>query len=96
MFYFNHFLHNLSKSFFKNLVLIRFKGIKANYFYVYHKKIILKISHMNSFFTFHGDMKSCDTKKVSDNPKKFPMTMIHQNLFMYDGILVIIVVTIPK
>jgi hypothetical protein len=32
VFYFNQFLHNLS-----NLILIGFKGIEANYFYVYQK-----------------------------------------------------------
>ncbi len=30
MFYMNEFLHNLS-----SLILIRFKGIEANYLYVY-------------------------------------------------------------
>jgi hypothetical protein len=29
--YFNQFLHNFSNQFFKNLILIRFKGIEANY-----------------------------------------------------------------
>jgi hypothetical protein len=42
MFYFNQFLHNLSNQFFKNLILIRFKGIEANYLYVYQKKLIKK------------------------------------------------------
>jgi hypothetical protein len=35
----NQFVHNLSNHFFKILILIRFKGIEANYLYVY-KKII--------------------------------------------------------
>jgi hypothetical protein len=35
MFYFNQFLHNFS-----NLILIRFKGIEANYFYVYQTNFI--------------------------------------------------------
>jgi hypothetical protein len=34
MFNFNQ-LHNLSNQFFKNLILIRFIGIEANYLYVY-------------------------------------------------------------
>jgi hypothetical protein len=47
MFYFNQFLHNLSNHFFKNLIFIRFKEIEANYLYVYQKKFIYKIDHMN-------------------------------------------------
>jgi hypothetical protein len=35
MFYFNEVLHNFSNQFFKNLILIKFKGIEANYLYVY-------------------------------------------------------------
>jgi hypothetical protein len=41
---------------------MKFKGIEADYLYVYQKKSILKISHMN-FFTFHSDTKPCDTKR---------------------------------
>jgi hypothetical protein len=37
VFYFNQFLPNLSNQFFNNLILIRFKGIEANYLYVYKK-----------------------------------------------------------
>jgi hypothetical protein len=32
--------------------LIRFKGIEANYLYVYQTNFILKISHMNCFLHF--------------------------------------------
>jgi len=42
MFYFNQFLHKILNQLFKNLILIRFKGIEANYLYVYKKKIHLK------------------------------------------------------
>jgi hypothetical protein len=49
-------------NFLKNLILIKFKGIEANYFYVYQTNFILKINHMNLFFTFHSDMKPHDTK----------------------------------
>jgi hypothetical protein len=35
MFYFNQFLHNLS-----DFILINFKGIEANYFYVYQTNFI--------------------------------------------------------
>jgi hypothetical protein len=49
MFYFNQFLHNLS-----NFILIRFKGIEANYLYVYQTNFIFKISHI--FFTFHSEI----------------------------------------
>jgi hypothetical protein len=62
MFYFNQFLHNLSNQFFKNLILIRFKGIEANHLYVYQTNFILKIRDTNFIFTFHSDMKPCDTK----------------------------------
>jgi len=47
MFSFNQFLYNVSNQFFKNLILIRFKRIEANYLYVYQTNFILKISHMN-------------------------------------------------
>ncbi len=40
MFNFNQFLCNVSNHFFKNLILIRFKGIEANYLYVYQTKFI--------------------------------------------------------
>ncbi len=40
MFYFNQFLHNVSKKKFKNLILIRFKGIETNYLYVYQTNFI--------------------------------------------------------
>jgi PII-like signaling protein len=33
----NQFVHNLSNHFFKILILIIFKGIEANYLYVYKK-----------------------------------------------------------
>jgi len=52
MFYFNQFLHNPSDQFFKNLILIRFKKIEANYLYVYQTNFILKISYMNIFLQF--------------------------------------------
>jgi hypothetical protein len=64
MFYFNEVLHNLS-----NLILLRFKGIEANYLYVYQTNFILKISHMN-FFTFHSDMKPHNTKRQVTISKK--------------------------
>jgi hypothetical protein len=70
MFYFNQFLHNFSNIFFKNLILIRFKEIEANYLYFYETNLTLKISHMHCFFIFHSDMKPCDTKKVKRQPKK--------------------------
>ncbi len=63
MSYFNQFLHNLSNQFFKNLMLIRFKRIEANYLYVHQTNFIKKLSHMKFFYTFHHDMKSCDTKR---------------------------------
>jgi len=40
MFYFIQFLHNFSNQFFKNLILIRFKGIEANYLYDYQTNFI--------------------------------------------------------
>jgi len=40
MFYFNHFLHNLSYQYFKNRILVRFKGIEVNYLYVYQTNFI--------------------------------------------------------
>jgi hypothetical protein len=40
MFYFNQFLHNISNQFFKNLILIIFKEIEANYLYVYQTNFI--------------------------------------------------------
>jgi hypothetical protein len=40
VFYFNQFLHNISNQFFKNLILIRFKGIEANYLHVYQTNFI--------------------------------------------------------
>jgi hypothetical protein len=49
IFYFSEFWHNLSNQNFKNLILIRFKGIEANYLYVYKK--------------IHNDMKPHDTKR---------------------------------
>ncbi len=49
VFYFNKFLHNVSNQFFFNVILIRFKGIEANYFYVHQTRFILKISHMIFF-----------------------------------------------
>jgi hypothetical protein len=61
VFYFNQLLHNFSNHFFKNLILIRFKGIEANYFYVYQTNLILKLVN-ELFFTFHSYMKPRDTK----------------------------------
>jgi hypothetical protein len=49
--------------FFKNLILIRFKGIETNYLYVYQTKFHLKDYSYELFFTFHTNMKPCDTKK---------------------------------
>jgi hypothetical protein len=40
VFYFNQFLHNLSNHFLKNLNFIKFKGIDANYLYVYQTNFI--------------------------------------------------------
>jgi len=40
VFYFNQFLHNLSNGFLKNLILIRFNKIEANYLYVYQTNFI--------------------------------------------------------
>ncbi len=70
MFYYNQFLHNLSNQFFKNLILIRFKGIEVNYLNVYKINLIKKISHMTFFFTFHSDMKPHDTKRQVTNQIK--------------------------
>jgi hypothetical protein len=50
VFYFNQFLHNLSNQFFKNLILIRFEGIEANYLYIYQTNFILKICYMIFFY----------------------------------------------
>jgi len=36
-FYFDEFLHFLKNHFLKNLILIKIKGIEANYWYVYNK-----------------------------------------------------------
>ncbi len=69
MFYFNQFLHKFSNLFFKNLILIRFKGIEANYLYVYQTNFILKISHM-IVFTFHSDMRLGDIKRQVTTQKK--------------------------
>jgi hypothetical protein len=60
-FYFNQFLNDLSNQLFKNLILIRFKGIEANHLYVYQTNFISKIKSMNFLKTFHSDMKPCDT-----------------------------------
>jgi len=40
--YLNQFLHNFPNQFFKNLILIRFKGIEANYL---HEGLGLSPSH---------------------------------------------------
>jgi hypothetical protein len=72
VFYFNQFLHKFSNLFFKNLILIRFKGIEANYLYVYQTNFILKISHM-TVFTFHSDMRPGDIKRQVTTPKKKPI-----------------------
>jgi hypothetical protein len=37
------FYFNLADQFFKNLILIRFKRIEANYLYVYKKKSFKKL-----------------------------------------------------
>jgi hypothetical protein len=50
VFYFNQFLHNLSNQFFKNLILIRFEGIEANYLYIYQTNFSLKICYMIFFY----------------------------------------------
>jgi hypothetical protein len=63
MFYLNQFLH-----FFFNLFLIRLKGIEVNYLYVCQTNFILKTSCMN-VFTFHSDMKPCDTKRQATTQK---------------------------
>jgi hypothetical protein len=36
-------------NFLKNLILIRIKGIEANYLYVHQTNFTLKINHMNCF-----------------------------------------------
>jgi hypothetical protein len=70
MFYFNQFLHNLLNHFFKNLILIRVKGIEVNYLNVYQTKFHLK-NYMNFIlFTFHRDMKPRDIKRQVMTPKK--------------------------
>ncbi len=69
-FYFNQFLHYLLNQNFKNLILIRFKGIEANYLYVLSNKLHLKNQLYEFFKTFHNGTKPCDRKKASDNPKK--------------------------
>jgi hypothetical protein len=43
VFYFNQFLHNLSNKVFKNIILIRFKEIEANYLYIYQKNSFKKL-----------------------------------------------------
>jgi hypothetical protein len=57
MFYLNQFLHNFS-----NFILIRFKGIQPNYLYVYQTNFVQKNELYELFFTFHSDMKPCDSK----------------------------------
>jgi hypothetical protein len=57
-------------NFFLNLILVRFKGIEANYLFVYQTHFNLKISHMIFLKIFHSDIKPRDTKRQSDNPKK--------------------------
>jgi hypothetical protein len=57
VFYFNQFLHTFS-----NLILIRFKQIEVNYFYVYQTNFIYKFNHM-IFKKNHSHMKPCDTKR---------------------------------
>jgi hypothetical protein len=42
MLYFNQILHNLSNQILKNIILIRFKEIEANYLYAYQTNFILK------------------------------------------------------
>jgi hypothetical protein len=42
VFYFNQLLHKFSNLFFKNLILLRFKGIEANYLYSYETNFIQK------------------------------------------------------
>jgi hypothetical protein len=62
-------MHSFSNQFVKNPILIRFKGIEANYLYVYQTNFIFKISHMNWFLHFIVIWTSW-YKKASDNPKK--------------------------
>jgi hypothetical protein len=62
VFYFNQFLHNLSNKVFKNIILIRFKEIEANYLYIYQKNSFKKLVTW-FFFTFHSDIKPHDTKR---------------------------------
>jgi hypothetical protein len=50
MFYFNQFLHIFQINFFKNIILVTFKRIEANYLYVYQTNFSLKTSHMNLSF----------------------------------------------
>jgi hypothetical protein len=56
-------------SFFKNLMLIRFQRIEANYLYVSQTNFIKKISHMNCFY-ISSWYETLWFKKASDNPKK--------------------------
>jgi len=70
VFYFNQFLHNPSNQLVKYFILIRFKGIEANDLYGYKKKFIKNGQSYNYFFTYHSDMKSCDTKEQVITPKK--------------------------
>jgi hypothetical protein len=70
VFYFNQFLQNLSDQNFKNLILIRFKGIEANYLYVYQTNFIVKISHMKFLLLYFILMKPCDTKRQVTTQKK--------------------------
>jgi hypothetical protein len=67
--YFNQNFQKNSNKVFKDLILIRFKGIKFNYLYVYKKNFISKISHTWIGFTFHSDMKACDIKRQMTTQK---------------------------
>jgi hypothetical protein len=68
MLYINQLFLFFSNQFFNNLILIRFKGIEANYLYIYPKKFTLKLV-IGIFFTLHGDMKPCDTKRQMTTTK---------------------------
>jgi hypothetical protein len=70
MSYVNPFLHKFSNINFKNFMLIRFKRIEANYFVCLSNKFHLENYSYEFFFTFHHDMKPCDTKRQVLTQKK--------------------------
>jgi hypothetical protein len=57
MSYFNQLLHNLSNQFFKNLMLLRFKRIEANYLYVYQTNFIKSLLPSRSNFLEQKNIK---------------------------------------